>query len=979
MQTRVFRFRGWRMILGLVLAWLAFGTAARAADPQITSLTAAQRADTKLVDITYTLTDADSPTVTVSVEISTNNGASYDLPASSFSGNGYGGTVTPGTGKQIVWNAGTDWNGQCSDKVCFKVTADDGTIPGDYMVIGLSAGPSASGYPVSYLAAVPPGGWTNEYKTTNLVMRRIPAGTFIMGAPTNELGSSSQERQHHVTLTRDFYIGVFEVTQKQWERVMGNWPSYFTNNTYRDARPVEEVSYLEIRENPDNTPITPNWPQSSQVHPDSFMGKLRTKTGLTTLDLPTEAQWEYACRAGTTNALNSGKDLTDTSECSNVAEVARYFYNGILGYGQECGTNAGTATVGSYMVNQWGLYDMHGNVWEWRLDWWQVYSGAVTNPVGSETHTFRGDRGGGWATSARECRSAYRRLYDPSDRSFERGFRVTRTMPCLSAECGPMLVDTLGLPRITVNPQSVTNNIGTAAGFTVTATGAAPLYYQWQKNTVDIGLATNATYTIASVVANDAGGYRCLVSNVLNVATSAVATLTVNKLSQSIFFHAIPTQHPTNKVTLSAMASSGLPVSFAVASGPGSIAAGVLSFSGTGVVRVVASQAGNAAFAAAAPVTNAVSVSKTAQTITFPAIPAQNPTNKVTLSATASSGLPVSFSLASGPGSIAAGLLSFSGTGVVRVVASQAGDAAFNAAKPVTNQVTVTVSGSVINDYDGDGRSDLAVYDNNIGYWYAYSLQKGQATVWAVAWGWPGAETVPGDYDGDAIGDLCVYDQNTGYWFAWSQARQAAILWAQPWGWPGAETVPGDYDGDAKSDMAVYDQNTGYWYVTTVSGATLVWATPWGWPGAKTVPGDYDGDGRSDLCVYDSNTGYWYILTVNRSILAWATPWGWPGATTVPGDYDGDGVSDLCVYDQPTGAWFVWSIAKNRLVVWGMSWGWTGAVPVPGDYDGDGKNDLAVFDTIQGNWYIWSVANNSNLAWQQSWGWPGAYPPGGRQ
>lgn len=373
-------------------------------------------------------------------------------------------------------------------------------------------------------------------------------------------------------------------------------------------------------------------------------------------------------------------------------------------------------------------------------------------------------------------------------------------------------------------------------------------------------------------------------------------------------------------------------------------------------------------------------VNKTAQTIAFSAIPEQNLTNTVTLSATASSGLPVSFAVAAGPGMITAGVLSFTQTGIVNVVASQAGDGTYAAAASVTRQVVVTSGRHIVmNDYDGNGISELAVYDNNDGLWYAYNLQSGQATVWAKAWGWPGAETVPGDYDGDAFSDLAVYDQATGYWYVWSVARQLALLWARPWGWPGAETVYGDYNGDKVSDLAVYDQPSGHWYIITPSDVVLAWERPWGWTGAITVPGDYDGDGINDLAVYDSITGYWYMQTLAGAVLAWERPWGWPGATTVPGDYDGDGKNDLAVYDQPSGNWYVWSLATSQAIVWQKPWGWTGAVPVPGDYDGDGKADLAVFDTIQGYWYVWSVANNAPLVWMQAWGWPGAYPPGGRE
>ena len=303
-------------------------------------------------------------------------------------------------------------------------------VGGLYMVIDLSGGPFASSYPVSYLTSVPSGGWTDVYKSTKLVLRLIPKGTFTMGSPSGELGRESNETQHQVTLTKDCYIGVFEVTQRQWELVMGNKPSYFNNPTYYQTRPVETVSYYEIRENPNDSAIEPNWPQSSQVHADSFMGKLRAKKGLTTLDLPTESQWEYACRAGTTTALNSGYNLTSTGQDPRMDEVGRYYYNGGSSYSQGCAPSAGTATVGSYLANQWGLYDMHGNVWEWCLDWYGTYPGTVTDPVGAASGPFRVLRGGGWYSIAGGCRSAYGSShYFPSHRYDGLGFRLARTLP----------------------------------------------------------------------------------------------------------------------------------------------------------------------------------------------------------------------------------------------------------------------------------------------------------------------------------------------------------------------------------------------------------------------------------------------------------------------------------------------------------------------------------------------------------------------
>ena len=378
------------------------------------------------------------------------------------------------------------------------------TDPNRYLVIDLAPSQPKAKYAVKYLADAPPGGWTDEYKTTKLVLRRIPAGTFTMGSPENELGRDSDETQHAVTLTKDYYIGVCEVTQKQWQQVMGDWAGGFggrpgsvpTPPAFRNVLPVEQVSYYQIREKfekpvvavakdaeekdkgvdlalladdateapaaaaakPPEPPPVPlhdpavDWPANSVVNQDSFMGRLRAKTGLTALDLPTEAQWEYACRAGTTTALHSGKDLTDAVNCPNLAEVARYRNNagkpdgwsymsemGGVFYGDPAGFQGfthknkwmGKATVGSYQPNRWGLYDMHGNVWEWCLDWYaETYPGAVTDPKGPATGTRRVLRGGSSDDIAPCCRSANRGAGgNPVYRNADFGFRVAMTMP----------------------------------------------------------------------------------------------------------------------------------------------------------------------------------------------------------------------------------------------------------------------------------------------------------------------------------------------------------------------------------------------------------------------------------------------------------------------------------------------------------------------------------------------------------------------
>lgn len=340
-------------------------------------------------------------------------------PWSTFTGaDGWLDNVTAASGTTV----------RCSVPMCYRIVA----TRGDYLVVDISGGTNATEYTVTYyrtLADLPGdvGVNSDSYKTTNMVFRRIPAGTFTMGSPVDELGRRSDETQYRVTLTQPFYLGVFEVTQKQWERVMGTWPSYFTNTSYRDCRPVEQVSYYQIRENPGNSDDpTVNWPVNSAVNAQSFMGRLRARTGMA-FDLPTESQWEYAGRAGTTTALNSGKNLTSANICTNVAEVGRCRDNGGAGYTRNGDTSVGSAKVGSYLPNQWGLYDIHGNVWEWCLDWHGDYPpGPVSDPPGVSAGSTRAIRSGAWSpVEAYNFRAGLRTEGVPSvANNWSIGFRV---------------------------------------------------------------------------------------------------------------------------------------------------------------------------------------------------------------------------------------------------------------------------------------------------------------------------------------------------------------------------------------------------------------------------------------------------------------------------------------------------------------------------------------------------------------------------
>ena len=273
-----------------------------------------------------------------------------------------------------------------------------------YIVVDVSGGPTATSYPITYHTNLTIESTNELYKTDQIVLRQIPAGTFIMGSPTNETGRDTNETQHIVTISKPFYIGIYEITQTQWSNVMGNNPA----NHIGATRPVDSVPYHDIRGNT----IGANWPANNSVNSASFMGKLRTKTGLV-FDLPTEAQWEYACRAETTTALNNGKN-------TDMNEIGRYYSNG--------GNKFYHTIVGSYAANRWGLYDMLGNVNEWCLDWGNESDYAETNitdPKGMLSGTRRIGRGGGHQSSASSCRSASRVIGNPEGTYRDTGFRIT--------------------------------------------------------------------------------------------------------------------------------------------------------------------------------------------------------------------------------------------------------------------------------------------------------------------------------------------------------------------------------------------------------------------------------------------------------------------------------------------------------------------------------------------------------------------------
>ena len=248
---------------------------------------------------------------------------------------------------------------------------------------------------------------------------RIPAGSFVMGSPEGEEGRDDYERQHEVTISQGFYIGKYEVTQGEWEAVMGRNHSDF--KACGSRCPVENVSWDEVQE---------------------FIGRLNdlgSESGYA-YRLPTEAEWEYAARAGTVGATPEG-ELRILGESNAPVLDGQAWYGGNSGVSYEGGFDCsdwgerqyeselcGTHPVGQKRANGWGLHDMLGNVWEWTADWDGAYPGGpVTDPTGPSMGSRRVVRGGGWHTHARYVRSAYRSLYSPGSRYAGIGFRLVRT------------------------------------------------------------------------------------------------------------------------------------------------------------------------------------------------------------------------------------------------------------------------------------------------------------------------------------------------------------------------------------------------------------------------------------------------------------------------------------------------------------------------------------------------------------------------
>ena len=257
-------------------------------------------------------------------------------------------------------------------------------------------------------------------------------------------------------------------------------------------------------------------------------------------------------------------------------------------------------------------------------------------------------------------------------------------------------------------------------------------------------------------------------------------------------------------------------------------------------------------------------------------------------------------------------------------------------------------------DFDGDGRSDIAVYRPSDHFWY---VERPGSTVGFEYTYFGLSEDIPvaSDYDGDGKSDIAVFRPSSSYWYRIDSSTGAFMQ--QAFGATGDIPVPADYDGDGDDNIAIFRPSTGTWY-TSLDPATNYGSVQWGTIGDLPAPADFDGDGRADVAVFRPSSGTWYL---NNSMTGFfATQFGTAGDVPVAADYDGDGKADIAVYRPSTSIWYRLNSSSGQFIA--FQFGLPGDKPVQADYNGDERVDIAVFRPSNGGWYIWSCTENTAIS-----------------
>lgn len=413
----------------------AFCSTAALSAPNVSNVTYWQNPTSKVVEVSYTLEgDSGVPILDICT-----NGASIGWVNLRGAYGDVHKVIGTGSGKKICWHPDKAWPGHSFDAgVSAVVRVWPTNNPPDIMVVNCEKAYEGRDDAVQYFVSYEhlPEGTVNcdAYKTAKkMAFRKVPAAGIVwrMGSPSLEKGRDSYEALHKVRLTSNYYLGVFEVSQAQYLRFMGHNASYF--KTDGAMRPVENVSWYQVRGNDAVWPGATRAEAYASVAGTSFCGKMRTHVGGSLkFDLPTEAQWEFACRAGVGAAFPDGSNLSSGSESSWQFLEAHSRYKNNSGLDatiadNALSTNDATAVIGTYLPNRWGFHDMHGNVLEWTLDCYAAYgttSEIDDDPSGADGEEKRTTRGGSYLLQPSYERSAKRFGAIPANGSRHIGFRV---------------------------------------------------------------------------------------------------------------------------------------------------------------------------------------------------------------------------------------------------------------------------------------------------------------------------------------------------------------------------------------------------------------------------------------------------------------------------------------------------------------------------------------------------------------------------